>query len=50
MSTVCLYDITNEKLGKGHFAVVKLGKHCLTGKLLRLLLNQLDANMTTFHR
>jgi len=26
-----LYDITNETLGKGHFAVVKLAKHCLTG-------------------
>ncbi|KAK4336849.1 hypothetical protein RND71_043398 [Anisodus tanguticus] len=25
-----LYDITSEKLGKGHFAVVKLAKHCLT--------------------
>jgi len=34
MSTVCLYDITNEKLGKGHFAVVKLAKHCLTGELV----------------
>ncbi len=26
-----LYDITNQTLGKGHFAVVKLAKHCLTG-------------------
>ena len=26
-----LYDITNEILGKGHFAIVKLAKHCLTG-------------------
>ncbi|KAI1297276.1 SNF-related serine/threonine-protein kinase [Halotydeus destructor] len=27
-----LYDITSETLGKGHFAVVKLAKHCLTGE------------------
>ncbi|UXI16995.1 Kaptin [Sarcoptes scabiei] len=27
-----LYDITNEVLGKGHFAIVKLAKHCLTGE------------------
>lgn len=27
-----LYDITTETLGKGHFAVVKLAKHCLTGQ------------------
>lgn len=27
-----LYDITNEILGKGHFAIVKLARHCLTGK------------------
>ncbi|RWS25908.1 protein kinase-like protein 6 [Leptotrombidium deliense] len=29
-----LYDITNETLGKGHFAVVKLARHCLTGELV----------------
>ncbi|CAG2179122.1 unnamed protein product, partial [Oppiella nova] len=27
-----LYDITTQTLGKGHFAVVKLAKHCLTGE------------------
>lgn len=27
-----LYDITNDVLGKGHFAIVKLARHCLTGK------------------
>lgn len=27
-----LYDILTETLGKGHFAVVKLAKHCFTGK------------------
>ncbi|XP_054164751.1 uncharacterized protein LOC128962404 [Oppia nitens] len=27
-----LYDITPQTLGKGHFAVVKLAKHCLTGE------------------
>ncbi|XP_074598221.1 uncharacterized protein LOC141852949 [Brevipalpus obovatus] len=27
-----LYDITNETLGKGHYGVVKLAKHCLTGE------------------
>lgn len=32
-----LYDITNEVLGKGHFAVVKLARHCLTCKCLNLL-------------
>lgn len=26
------YDITNKTLGKGHFGVVKLGRHCLTGE------------------
>lgn len=31
-----LYDITNEVLGKGHFAVVKLAKHCLTGELVAI--------------
>ncbi|XP_053214588.1 serine/threonine-protein kinase SIK2-like [Panonychus citri] len=29
-----LYDITNETLGKGHFAIVKLARHCLTGELV----------------
>lgn len=29
-----LYDITSETLGKGHFAVVKLARHCLTGELV----------------
>ncbi|OTF79920.1 protein kinase-like protein [Euroglyphus maynei] len=27
-----LYDITNDVLGKGHFAIVKLARHCLTGE------------------
>lgn len=26
------YDITNKTLGKGHYGVVKLGRHCLTGE------------------
>lgn len=30
-----LYDITNEILGKGHFAIVKLARHCLTGKFFK---------------
>lgn len=29
-----LYDISNEVLGKGHFAVVKLARHCLTQELV----------------
>lgn len=26
------YDITGKTLGKGHFGIVKLGRHCLTGE------------------
>lgn len=26
------YDLTNKTLGKGHYGVVKLGRHCLTGE------------------
>lgn len=26
------YDITSKTLGKGHYGVVKLGRHCLTGE------------------
>lgn len=29
-----LYDISNEVLGKGHFSVVKLARHCLTQELV----------------
>jgi hypothetical protein len=33
-----LYDITTQTLGKGHFAVVKLAKHCLTGRTFIFIL------------
>ncbi|RWS05354.1 protein kinase-like protein 6, partial [Dinothrombium tinctorium] len=38
-----LYDITNETLGKGHFAVVKLARHCLTGITLTSIFGELVA-------
>ena len=31
-----LYDITNEVLGRGHYAVVKLARHCLTGEAVAI--------------
>lgn len=30
------YDIVNKTLGKGHYGVVKLGRHCLTGELVAI--------------